>query len=79
MFQADFESVPVRITLNQTTEIGTVFKTIFNVEIVFEVIAVAICGIVWAAAGFPHFTEVAWVFLGLACAGVYIGIIWNKE
>ena len=37
------------------------------------------CVVAWAMAGFPHFVEVAWVFVGLACAGIYIGIIWNKK
>jgi hypothetical protein len=44
---------------------------------VIQIVMVLACVVAWAMAGFPHFVEVAWVFVGLACAG--IGIIWNKK
>ena len=56
------------------------FKTASIVEFIFEAGILIACGLVWAAAGFPRFAEVAAVGgLGLACFGVYVATIWNKK
>jgi hypothetical protein len=56
------------------------FKTASIIEFVFEASILIACGVAWAVAGFPRFTEVAVLGgLGLVCFGVYVGIIWNRE
>jgi hypothetical protein len=60
--------------------IGILFKFASSFEFVFEAVILIACGVAWAVAGFPRFTEVAVVGgLGLVCFGVYLGIIWNRK
>jgi len=51
-----------------------VIERLGNIESVFTLMIVVICGVAWGQAGFPRFTEVA-VAMGfcLAFAG---GILW---
>jgi len=56
------------------------FKTASIVEFVFEAIILITCGLAWAIAGFPHFTEVATLGgFGLVCFGVYVATIGKKR
>ena len=56
------------------------FKTASIVEFIFEAGILIACGLAWAAAGFPHFAEVATVGgLGFACFGVYVATTWIKK
>ena len=56
------------------------FKAASIVEFIFEAGILIVCGLVWAMAGFPHFTEVATVGgLAIVVLGVYLAVIWNRK
>ena len=66
--------------LGGATRGDIVFERVSNIDFFLSLVVAAVCGIVWAAAGFPHFTEVAVpAGLSILCVGAFILMTWKKE